>query len=448
MNALKIVVIFTLVLFSFSGLASPEWNDHLRKVEDVSLAMEINSSLYQSTQKFLNEINLEFDSTVESDVLKVEAMLLEQAEIIIEKSALLKEERLKAKKALANVKWRALSQWFIERLKSVRSFIRQKGIFYVGYALSTNILQFTIPSALLYADQPLMAFVVFHIVGDIPVYLYYRAVSTFFHREKMSKMIGKEFSYREIRLQERELKKLLAVNKVQDWIYTPSSFGDNSVRIKKSGFFSKMKQRIGLNTKEVSLHNLTKFFSNDLLEKYPDIQLLFESDFIDEQMKTLLISVKALKDFDSDDLISFKEKFSDSFFENRARFKAFPIKEWIDDCFMAKDFSEFRFKLLNPPKQVKYVRQYNELWKEVILPRVSENFSLLTFNEYRSLVLHYDHFYASQIRRGSLLVDDVYMNLMSEYFDLSIENMTTSCAEKFDQKIGNLVDRVMKKMKN
>ncbi|MEE3079696.1 MAG: hypothetical protein VX341_10205, partial [Bdellovibrionota bacterium] len=117
---------------------------------DAELRLKIITNVFKTAEKIENRIIANNISDQE-----IETLVKEEYERII--TDVLKNitkdnhphKDLPFNAIIQSINYKAISTYLIKKIKSVRSFIRNKGVTYIGYVVLTNILQFTIPSVML-----------------------------------------------------------------------------------------------------------------------------------------------------------------------------------------------------------------------------------------------------------------------------------------------------------
>ncbi|EQC49679.1 hypothetical protein [Bacteriovorax sp. DB6_IX] len=439
MKSLRAILFIIATIFSLNTLAF-EFN----QIEDIQLKLELTTSLLKANERIAQKYEIEpnKENLSKNFILSLERELRKESEKLLRQSAkleagpTLQESRLQG--FIQKVNWKGLASNMASKLGGLRNYIRKQGFFYVGYALFTNVLQFTIPSLLIAADLNLLGFVAFYILGDLPAYLYYKVGYNIYYRQKMFRLFGGKEKYIEFKKIDREVKKTLNLS-AQDDLLLPID-ANRVISLKNEGMMKKLIGRMGFDNDSLSIRKMKSFLKEESLLSATYSSLL-NNDKISEQMRLAMVILEMQKDDQSLANLKFKTKFSKYFTTIQDTSDLSDIYDWTQKMIKAKDLDELRSLSKEIPQTLQSAEQYMLIWQEVILPRLAQRKDIFSFNQYRKLTGSFQVFKVKIYKNQHPIHSPEFTEALERYLSKSFDHIKVNCGEKIDTFIGKVVNK-------
>jgi hypothetical protein len=424
---------------------------NINKLEDTQLRVELATSLFKANERIARKYNIgedlsnpsaDFIETVAKE-LRGETKKILHASLEVLSGPTVKKSHIQ--KFLDRVKWQKMSRTFISKLNVLRTYIRKQGFFYVGYALFTNVLQFTIPAMLVAAEMNVLGVIAFYFLGDLPAYLYYKIGHSIYYRHKMFRLFGGKKKYLEFKKIDKEVKKNLRLSGTSDLLLPLESERGKTTAIvlKEDSLIKKLMRRVGHRDKGLNLSELRRFVKKKNIRNN-SLQILLDNDELPEMMKLAMATLEISRSTDASTQLAFKEQFSEYFVSVKDTSSMEEIYKWVQEMLETDDLDSLKKKALNLPESIKTSEQFVILWQEIILPRIAEKKDMMTFNQYRKLTGTFQLFKVNIYKNELELDSPIFFDKFDKYLSSSFGKTKVNCAEKIDTFIGKVVKKYKK----
>ena len=420
------------------------------KIEDVKLRVDLATSIYKANERIAKKFNIEsdLDNPSAEFINTIADELKKEGEKILRMSSenfvgpTIKTSRIN--NLTSKVQWKKLARLMVTKLSTLRTYIRKQGFFYLGYALFTNILQFTIPSLLVAANMNILGFAAFYILSDLPAYLYYKVAHSIYYKHKMFRLFGGKEKYLKFKKIDVEVKSILKLSDHSDMLLPiQTDSGAESIVLKEDKFYRKLLKRFGYKDDGLTLSQVTKFINDENINTGL-IKAIVDNERLPEMMKLSMLTLEIQRSSPASVQTAFLTKFNDYFVGVKDTSSMEEVYQWVNKILKTEDLDELVEQATNMPKSFKSSEQFVILWQEVILPRIADKKDMMSFNQYRKLSGTFQLFKVNIYKNELSLSSSEFQNHFEKYLSTSFGQAKVNCGEKIDLFIGTMVKKFKK----
>ena len=405
---------------------------------DADLRLKIITNVFKTSEKIENRIIANDIADQEIEILVKE----EYEKIITDVLKTIAKDNHPHKDLLFNaiiqsINYKAISTYLIKKIKSVRSFIRNKGVTYIGYVVLTNILQFTIPSVMLMYGLKIPALITFYILSDIPSYIYYRIGEAFLSQHRMTNLFGSREKYIEYNKNKKEIIKYLDFDE-DSFIYRHDS---DYFFITSDSVWKRTLKKFRLSkSKTLSFEDMKKFV-NENIKTDLTAKTILKSKVYDKEFKVVLL----LHHLSTSNNPQVMFKLSQLVKSNKITYKAQDnlniIVNTVLNFKQIKNVNEFKNELINLSTIVKNQEQFFEIFQNVIVPYLSKNNEHISLENFRNLNSFIYKFKVDAHNSGTTVDSNEFRSLLIRYIDNSFSTKSNKCFNKLDSLFSKIILR-------